>query len=40
MFKTGDLVRHRTKDDWGLGKVVTLTADGKVVICSSVGRAN
>ena len=31
MFKTGDLVRHRTKDDWGLGKVVYLTADGKVV---------
>ena len=31
MFKTGDLVRHRTKDDWGLGKVVSLTADGKVV---------
>ena len=32
MYKTGDLVRHRTKDDWGLGKVVSLTGDGKVNI--------
>lgn len=31
-FKAGDVVRHQGQADWGLGKVVGLTGDGKVMV--------
>ena len=32
MFKAGDLVRHTVKTEWGLGRVVGQTTEGKVLI--------
>lgn len=32
MYKPGDLVRHRSMPDWGLGRVTGETGDGKVLI--------
>ena len=32
MFKSGDLVRHTVKTEWGLGRVVGQTTEGKVLI--------
>ena len=32
MFKPGDLVRHRSKPEWGLGRVTGQTGEGKVLI--------
>lgn len=32
VYKTGDLVRHKTKEDWGIGRVAGQTSDGKVLI--------
>lgn len=32
MYKPGDLVRHRTMPDWGLGRVSGEMGDGKVLI--------
>lgn len=32
MYKPGDLVRHRTKPEWGVGRVTGETSEGKVLI--------
>lgn len=32
MFKPGDIVRHRTKPEWGPGRVTGQTVEGKVLI--------
>ena len=32
MFKPGDLVRHRSKPEWGLGRITGQTGEGKVLI--------
>ncbi len=32
MFKPGDLVRHRSKPEWGLGRITGETSEGKVLI--------
>ena len=32
MYKAGDLVRHRVKAEWGLGRVVVQNGEGKVLI--------
>ena len=32
MFKSGDLVRHRSKPEWGVGRVTGQTSEGKVLI--------
>lgn len=32
MYKTGDLVRHKVKTEWGIGRVVGQTQEGKVLI--------
>ena len=32
MFKSGDIVRHRTKPEWGSGRVTGQTVEGKVLI--------
>jgi hypothetical protein len=32
MFKSGDLVRHSTKPEWGVGRVTGQTSEGKVLI--------
>ena len=32
MFKAGDLVRHKVKTEWGLGRVVGQTTEGKVLV--------
>jgi hypothetical protein len=32
MFKSGDLVRHRSKPEWGLGRITGQTGEGKVLI--------
>jgi hypothetical protein len=31
-YKTGDVVRHQRQVEWGVGKVISLTGDGKVVV--------
>ena len=31
-FKSGDLVRHRSRLEWGVGRVTGQTSDGKVLI--------
>jgi hypothetical protein len=31
-YKAGDVVRHQQQTEWGVGKVVSLTGDGKVVV--------
>ncbi|MEZ5420496.1 MAG: DUF3553 domain-containing protein [Vicinamibacterales bacterium] len=32
MFKSGDLVRHRSKPEWGVGRITGLTGEGKVLV--------
>ncbi|MEP7116239.1 MAG: DUF3553 domain-containing protein [Acidobacteriota bacterium] len=32
MFKPGDLVRHRSKPEWGLGRITGQTGEGKVLV--------
>lgn len=32
MYKPGDLVRHRNKPEWGLGRVTGETGEGKVLV--------
>ena len=32
MYKPGDLVRHRSKPEWGLGRITGETGEGKVLI--------
>jgi hypothetical protein len=32
VYKTGDLVRHKVKTEWGIGRVVGQTQEGKVLI--------
>lgn len=32
MLKTGDLVRHRSKPEWGVGRITGTTGEGKVLI--------
>ncbi len=32
MFKPGDLVRHRSKPEWGVGRITGETSEGKVLI--------
>lgn len=32
MYKPGDLVRHRSKPEWGLGRVTGQTGEGKVLV--------
>lgn len=32
MYKPGDLVRHRSKPEWGLGRITGQTGEGKVLI--------
>jgi hypothetical protein len=32
MFKAGDLVRHRNKPEWGIGRVTGQTVEGKVLV--------
>jgi hypothetical protein len=32
VFKAGDLVRHKVKTEWGLGRVVGQTTEGKVLV--------
>jgi hypothetical protein len=32
MFKSGDLVRHRSKPEWGVGRVTGQTSEGKVLV--------
>ncbi len=32
MFKAGDLVRHRSRPEWGLGRITGETTEGKVLI--------
>ena len=32
MYKTGDLVRHRSKPEWGVGRITGQTGEGKVLI--------
>ncbi|MGD9905731.1 MAG: DUF3553 domain-containing protein [Vicinamibacterales bacterium] len=31
-FKAGDLVRHRSKPEWGIGRVTGQTVEGKVLV--------
>lgn len=38
MFKPGDLVRHRSKSEWGVGRVSGQTTEGKVLV-KFTGRA-
>jgi Protein of unknown function (DUF3553) len=38
MFKPGDLVRHRSKPEWGVGRVSGQTGEGKVLV-KFTGRA-
>jgi hypothetical protein len=38
MFKPGDLVRHRSRAEWGLGRVTGQTGEGKVLV-KFTGRA-
>lgn len=38
MFKPGDLVRHRSKPEWGIGRVTGQTGEGKVLV-KFTGRA-
>jgi Protein of unknown function (DUF3553) len=38
MYKPGDLVRHRSKPEWGVGRVSGQTVDGKVLV-KFTGRA-
>lgn len=38
MFKPGDLVRHRVKAEWGVGRVSGQTGEGKVLV-KFTGRA-
>ena len=32
MFKSGDLVRHKSKPEWGIGRVTGQTVEGKVLV--------
>lgn len=32
MYKPGDLVRHRSKPEWGVGRITGETSEGKVLI--------
>jgi hypothetical protein len=32
MYKSGDLVRHKSKPEWGIGRVTGQTVEGKVLI--------
>ncbi|MGE0816155.1 MAG: DUF3553 domain-containing protein [Vicinamibacterales bacterium] len=38
MFKSGDLVRHKSKPEWGVGRVTGQTVEGKVLV-KFTGRA-